>query len=84
MVYVQPQARGPLHLRLRGSEVLCELRTSQSVWDGVGVLAQVVLVEALRVALSEQPGDLLLQHRPHCLRQIRALAHCSAIRGGAQ
>jgi len=54
---------------------VCVLFTSQSVWDGAGVLTQVVLVEALRVALPEQPGDLLLQHLPHCLRQVCILTH---------
>lgn len=47
--------------------------TSQSMWDGAGVLAEVGLVEALSVAISEQPVDLLLQHRPDHLRQLLAL-----------
>ena len=40
------------------------------MWDRVGVLAQVVLVETLRVALSKQSDDLLPQHRPHWLRHV--------------
>lgn len=55
--------------------VLDVLRTGQSMWDGAGVLAQVVLVEALRVALPKQPGDLLLHHRPHCLGQVCTLIY---------
>lgn len=47
--------------------------TSQSMWDGAGVLAEVGLVEAFSVAVSEQPGDLLLQHSPDNLRQLLAL-----------
>lgn len=49
--------------------------TSQSVWYGAGVLGEVGLVEALSIAVSEQPGDLLLQHRPDDLRQLLALRH---------
>lgn len=49
--------------------------TSKSVGNRVGVAAQVVLVEALGVAVAEQPGDLLLQHGPHRLSQGRALGH---------
>lgn len=37
------------------------------------MLGEVGLVEAHGVAVSEQSGDLLLQHRPDCLRQLLAL-----------
>lgn len=53
---------------------VCDVRpTSQSVWYGVGVLGEVGLVEALSIAVSEQPGDLLLQHCPDHLWQLLAL-----------
>lgn len=45
---------------------------------GVGVLGEVGLVEALSVAVAEQPGDLLLQHRPDHLRKLLALRNCEA------
>lgn len=41
---------------------------------GFGVLGEVGLVEAHSVAVSEQPGDLLLQHHPDHLRQLGALS----------
>ena len=34
------------------------------------MLSEVGLVEALSIAVAEQPGDLLLQHRPDHLRQL--------------
>ena len=37
------------------------------------MLGEVGLVEALSIAVSEQPGDLLLQHGPDSLRQLLAL-----------
>lgn len=37
------------------------------------MLGEVGLVEALSVAVSEQPGDLLLQHRPDHLWKLLAL-----------
>ena len=49
--------------------------TGQSLGDGAGVSAQVLLVEALGVTVPKQPRDLLLQHRPHRLGQGAALAH---------
>lgn len=54
---------------------LCLRPTSQSVRYRVRVLGEVGLVEALCIAVSEQPGDLLLQHRPDHLRQLLALRH---------
>jgi len=63
---------------MRACVRMCEmskLLTSQSVWYRAGVLGEVGLVEALSVAVSEQPGDLLLQHRPDHLRQLLALRH---------
>lgn len=52
---------------------VCACPTSQTVWYGVRVLAEVGLVEALCVAVSTQSGDLLLQDRSHHLWQILAV-----------
>lgn len=54
--------------------------TSQSVWYGVRVLGEVGLVEASGIAVSKESGDLLLEHRPHHLRQVLALRHWTVVR----
>lgn len=50
------------------------------------MLGEVGLVEALCVAVSKQPGDLLLQDRPDDLRQLLTLRdwrNTLEIEGGA-
>ena len=43
--------------------------------DGVGVLREEGLVVALCIAVSKEPGYLLLQHGVHGVRQVLAFRH---------
>ena len=45
------------------------------------MLAKVGLVEASGVAISKKSGDLLLEHRPHHLRQLFAFRHWRGKKG---